>query len=92
MYIPWIYNVYTEFILWYISVSPTGRSKWSGGVSLDLELLKQYKVSAVTTDAIERSGEEYFFPQRFHFFPTKGAFSPHAISKFSVRHETRSGV
>ena len=30
----------------------------SGAVSLDLELLKQYRVSAVATDTIERSGAQ----------------------------------
>ena len=39
------------------------------------------------------------FPSAFHFSPTKGAFSqdplsfsPHDISKFRVRHETRCCV
>ena len=43
--------------------------------------------------------EYYYFPGVIHFFPTGGAFSPdplsfspHDISKFRVRHETRRGV
>ena len=50
--------------------------------------------------AAPAEGEEHIFvPSIFHFFHTKGAFSPdplsffpHGISKFRVRHETRCGV
>ena len=54
--------MYTEFILISssdISVSPhlqANMKGWSGVVNLDLELLKQFRVSGVATDTIERLG------------------------------------
>ena len=54
-FIPCLYHFYTMPIPISSSVSPTGRSQeWIGPVSLDPELLKPYRVSAVATDVIKR--------------------------------------
>ena len=43
----------SSFVTLYADLTGKGRS---GTMSLDLELLKQYRVSAVATNAIEHSG------------------------------------
>ena len=80
-FIPGLYHIYHDTMPIPISSSVSLQADLkgrSGAVSLDLELLKQYRVSAVDTDAIERSGAqdqlEYasckFYPM-LQFLPTK---------------------
>ena len=56
-FIPCLYHVYTMPIIFHpLSPLQADLKGRSGAVSLDLELLKQYRVSAVATDTNERSG------------------------------------